>query len=312
MEKTRSGGSLSGELVRVIRRYGCRTKIGKNTREKSSSGDALFRLFRSIQQYVFQGYKRRTGSNRPEFSSPRSGLGVSTHTTAGEERRKNLVFEDAHGRLKFSKPEGTTVDFVDKPIWRCQSQGPIKIKGHLLNANLGGPGMIENLFPITSDANTAHSHLVEEPIKANFLTLSKHLGLLGGLAGVALPATADRLHYEVDAVWNQAGTGDFLNNPDSQFDCRAEFVDAANNSLAQLINTTIVSDPGTPPANTQNTDLNSIGWGSFGAGKRAAPNRFTTHIIGVAPGGGNQWIIQGPQWDNTNTPIGQKVYITCI
>lgn len=45
-----------------------------------------------------------------------------------KKEEKNLVFEDAHGRLKFSKPEGTTVDFVDKPIWRCQSQGPIKIK----------------------------------------------------------------------------------------------------------------------------------------------------------------------------------------
>lgn len=39
------------------------------------------------------------------------------------------------------------------------------IRGHLLNADLGGPGLAYNLFPISSKANHNHSLMVEEPLK---------------------------------------------------------------------------------------------------------------------------------------------------
>lgn len=39
------------------------------------------------------------------------------------------------------------------------------LKGHLLNHDLGGPGLAFNLFPITSKANFLHYYKVEYPVK---------------------------------------------------------------------------------------------------------------------------------------------------
>lgn len=39
------------------------------------------------------------------------------------------------------------------------------VKGHLLNHDLGGPGLAFNLFPITKQANRCHFDKVEDPIK---------------------------------------------------------------------------------------------------------------------------------------------------
>jgi hypothetical protein len=48
---------------------------------------------------------------------------------------------------------------------RERSAPRLYIKGHLLNDNLGGPGSMQNLYPITHQANIDHDRLVEEPIK---------------------------------------------------------------------------------------------------------------------------------------------------
>lgn len=39
------------------------------------------------------------------------------------------------------------------------------VKGHLLNHDLGGPGLCFNLFPITNYANSQHKNKVEMPVK---------------------------------------------------------------------------------------------------------------------------------------------------
>src|SRR5262249_37650588 len=44
--------------------------------------------------------------------------------------------------------------------------GPRWIKGHLLNENLGGPGLAKNLTPLTSTANKNHSGKVEKAVIA--------------------------------------------------------------------------------------------------------------------------------------------------
>ena len=43
------------------------------------------------------------------------------------------------------------------------------IRGHLLNEHLGGKGDMDNLYPITSSANSEHSRDVEEPLKGAYL-----------------------------------------------------------------------------------------------------------------------------------------------
>lgn len=187
------------------------------------------------------------------------------------------------------------------------------VKGHLLNANLGGPGVPENLFPLTVAANNSQSALVEEPVKAGLLSLSRNLGILANGTGFGGVGAADRVHYMVAATWLNAGTGDFLANPQSQLECYAEFIDIAGNMVSPIADTVILSDPGHAAANTQNADLNNIGWGSMGIGNRTAPNNFTTYITGALTAAGlPQYTINGPQWDNQNNLVGQKVYITIM
>ena len=48
------------------------------------------------------------------------------------------------------------------------------IRGHLLNADLGGGGIGANMFPITDQANKNHSNLVEQPIKAALCRAGTH------------------------------------------------------------------------------------------------------------------------------------------
>ncbi|MDR0948729.1 MAG: hypothetical protein LBM69_04340 [Lachnospiraceae bacterium] len=46
-----------------------------------------------------------------------------------------------------------------------QEQNSSLVKGHLLNHDLGGLGISENLFPITTKANSVHKNVVELPVK---------------------------------------------------------------------------------------------------------------------------------------------------
>lgn len=45
------------------------------------------------------------------------------------------------------------------------------VQGHLLNANLGGQAIPQNLFPITSEMNRLHSTSIEDFVKLSFITL---------------------------------------------------------------------------------------------------------------------------------------------
>lgn len=69
-------------------------------------------------------------------------------------------------------------------------------QGHLLNANLGGHALNENLFPITAEMNKAHSVQVEEQVKTQLLRIA---------AKRVNPATAAawanrRLYYRVQVA----------------------------------------------------------------------------------------------------------------
>ncbi|HTR00566.1 MAG TPA: hypothetical protein VMH83_11270 [Candidatus Acidoferrum sp.] len=50
------------------------------------------------------------------------------------------------------------------------------IKGHLINGQLGGPGIAQNLFPITSQANTKHKNFAENVVKSEVMK-RKHTGM---------------------------------------------------------------------------------------------------------------------------------------
>jgi hypothetical protein len=68
----------------------------------------------------------------------------------------------------------------DADIWKDLGEGEQSVRtrksyvqGHLLNHNLGGPGLRQNLTPINKKANSAHLHVVEKDIKRMVLQEKK-------------------------------------------------------------------------------------------------------------------------------------------
>jgi hypothetical protein len=67
--------------------------------------------------------------------------------------------------------------------------GAVYIKGHLLNDNLGGPGVAKNLFPITGQANANHKTQIEGPAK----TIINTKGLLASYKVTVSHGSVDKI-----------------------------------------------------------------------------------------------------------------------
>ncbi|TSJ44927.1 DUF4157 domain-containing protein [Fluviicola chungangensis] len=82
------------------------------------------------------------------------------------------------------------------------------VRGHLLNANLGGPNVAPNLFPITGHANGDHLNYVENHVK--------HWVISGNKVKYTVAATQEGGTVQVgdENVPNAAGS----------FDCKAEII----------------------------------------------------------------------------------------
>ena len=85
----------------------------------------------------------------------------------------------------------------------------VYIKGHLLNAKLGGPAEDRNLFPITGQANKDHNVDVEEEVKRLV-----HSRLLVTMYGVRVSGQSDP--QEIDVLGDGSCKYEFLN---ANFDC---------------------------------------------------------------------------------------------
>ncbi|WP_189535474.1 hypothetical protein [Paludibacterium paludis] len=101
-----------------------------------------------------------------------------------------------------------------------KQQGTTLVKGHLLNANLGGPNHVANLYPITTQANALHRQGIEYVAK-NWV--NNHL-----LA----------VKYEVDA------TGPDSTSQISTFDCKLwSYNPTTGQTVGTPVTQTIESDP---------------------------------------------------------------------
>ncbi len=69
---------------------------------------------------------------------------------------------------------GSATDSPNTPMYSALWKSHRMVRGHLLNHDLGGFGLAENLFPITSGANSDHSITVEADVKN---TLAQAAGL---------------------------------------------------------------------------------------------------------------------------------------
>jgi hypothetical protein len=114
------------------------------------------------------------------------------------------------------------------------------IRGHLLNGNLGGLGIAENLYPITNQANGQHEREVESQVKNEI-----HQG--------------NRVRYRVDVV--NAANDD--TNPDATFRCRVwRHTGGAN--FTQILQKEINSQPGAPKGQQGTTNVTNLGQGLDG------------------------------------------------
>jgi len=113
---------------------------------------------------------------------------------------------------------------------KTRSGERLYIKGHLLNDNLGGPGIAQNLFPITHKANVDHDRLVEEPVKDR---VNKEGGVV---------------RYKVTATATSTGTtdmkydnGNYMSYVNGTFLCNVTEYPSADASEAVYTSSTITS-----------------------------------------------------------------------
>ncbi|HEX8957357.1 MAG TPA: hypothetical protein VF798_13840 [Burkholderiaceae bacterium] len=109
------------------------------------------------------------------------------------------------------------------------------IRGHMLNANLGGPNVSVNLFPITGHANGDHLHYVENHVKKWLLAKRE-------------------VSYTVVAHRDASDTGRTegsvaVPNAKGAFVCFAETLDNEDDKEKKSISRTIYSDPAEPKVN---------------------------------------------------------------
>jgi hypothetical protein len=132
------------------------------------------------------------------------------------------------------------------------------IRGHLLNAQLGGLGIASNLYPITSQANSKHKNHVENKAK-DFITKAKGKG--------------KRLKYELDVSKQGSWKPE---KPDVNFDCQISWEGEQN----KLVDESISSNPesgktgkGVATKNTGSLGFKNAnlpkGWGGSGKGYNA-------------------------------------------
>ena len=169
---------------------------------------------------------------------------------------------------------------LSKTMEALEKAGYLKmIRGHLLNDNLGGPGIACNLFPITAEANHLHLLNAENHIKQYLSNIN---------AGVMYSVEVTKANYTID-------------DPSCCFTCEAypwnvatNYVDKSNPVLypIDIKSVPIKTSKGNGTNTfgeqydyTNNYRATSIsfsnsqlpfGWGSIGAGK--GRNRNWSHI----------------------------------
>lgn len=108
------------------------------------------------------------------------------------------------------------------------------IKGHLLNDNIGGPGIAENLFPITAIANKKHHDEVEATVK-DWVNNKGYW-----------------VYYNVEASIDSSSLGGSksANKVNAKFKCTAYPLTASGGKSNQSLSKTIVSEKGTAKSST--------------------------------------------------------------
>lgn len=135
----------------------------------------------------------------------------------------------------------------------CELFSPRLQQVHLLNADLGGFGVYENLYPMTAKANRDHYNDIEIPVKNSFFKASKNLN------SMQTPQNeGSGVYYEISV----AGASSFSGlKGGTRFICEAYYIDNVNNNpranvKKPIVTKTITSNP--------ETDGGMEGWNGYG------------------------------------------------
>ena len=195
------------------------------------------------------------------------GPGNSKNETVGVEMEAWL---DPKDKIIGSEPDGQE-SLMNSLRKATGISGTGLVRGHLLNHDLGGFGVPQNLYPITGGANGAHKGFAENPV-----------GKLLTDANTANNQTG--VYYKVK-VAPQLTETDFKNKP-SKFICTAKnltgVTPTSKGSISggDHINRTIVSDPKKTTTNSQGEKASY--WTE--ATDSSLPTTTYTKIKYVAPG----------------------------
>ncbi len=116
------------------------------------------------------------------------GQGVNTSHPVGKRMRAELDVDDP------VIGSSTGVNWTWMQYLRNQYPAANVVRGHLLNHDLGGFGVSQNLYPISTQANMNHSLLVEQRVKD-----------LLNIEGVKPYANREIVHYDLDVLETNAG-----------------------------------------------------------------------------------------------------------
>jgi|GEM_PF-2051153 len=155
---------------------------------------------------------------------------VRANETVGNRMRATLDPEDIVTGSSTGAPQANFIKAI-----RATFPRDSMIRGHLLNHDLGGFGVHENLFPITAKANSRHLHHVEKYVKNALYDANQHADRKG-------------VYYEVNVTGAKSDAAD---NPVSNFECTANDIpdveDHPNTHGTQLFDVTIASAPKKSP-----------------------------------------------------------------
>ncbi len=207
--------------------------------------------------------------------------GAMTYWTSGLHTNNLTVGIGTDALLDPADPKtGSRTAPAPHPSPYTNGNWPTLYQGHLLNANLGGQAIPQNLFPVTPAFNGQHSSVIEDSVKAELLNLNALQN-----NPVTRPNYINRrLHYSVEAI-NPNIVAPFrpLHIRDTVFRCTKEYTQ--NNigpGLGTGIDHTLNHDQldlnvPAPADLSLNSQLENIGW---------APAAAPTYYLGVHPGVG--------------------------
>jgi hypothetical protein len=135
-------------------------KTKENEAKKAAEIDRLLGLLAAASGPLF-------GSQKPLDSEIVLPAGANNHNFAASMKAEK-IYKTPFVTSKGSAPTGARHNLFDQVDHRQKGNGSYYIRGHLLNDNLGGPGMWTNMTALSRTGNHQHEEQVESKVKAAF------------------------------------------------------------------------------------------------------------------------------------------------